>query len=41
MEKHNNIKIYLVEFFEKSSSRSFYKIGITHEYDVENRFKRD
>lgn len=39
--KFNNIKIYLVQFIEKTSSQSFYKIGITQDYDVENRFKRD
>ena len=34
-----NIKIYIVEFNSKILADSFHKIGITHHFDVLDRFK--
>lgn len=36
-----NIKLYMVRFEEKNTKQVFYKFGITHHFDVLDRFKDD
>lgn len=34
----DNIKLYFVQFKNKTTSQIFYKFGITHHYDILKRF---